>query len=110
MTSDNNSVTSEDLKNIHSELSNVISADVVTANSRLIFILATTLIVIYLGLISSVGVPLNVEEGLANAEFIDLPIDDDIPNSGDAQETAEQPDMDKSNESERESESYSDEN
>ncbi|CAI7722522.1 hypothetical protein, conserved [Plasmodium vivax] len=155
MTSDINSLAGEALKTIKDELPTAISADEAAANSGLILVLATTLMVIYIGLVFAVGVrikecfpsawlnnvpkncckmcariytyasllyipvhityimrnlpfhlppqlPVNQEEGAAPAEFIDLPIDDDIPHSGAAQETFEQPEINQSDESEKE--------
>ncbi|KMZ91846.1 hypothetical protein PVMG_00719 [Plasmodium vivax Mauritania I] len=102
MTSDINSLAGEALKTIKDELPTAISADEAAANSGLILVLATTLMVIYIGLVFAVGLPVNQEEGAAPAEFIDLPIDDDIPHSGAAQETFEQPEINQSDESEKE--------
>ncbi|EDL46301.1 hypothetical protein PVX_118675 [Plasmodium vivax] len=101
MTSDINSLAGEALKTIKDELPTAISADEAAANSGLILVLATTLMVIYIGLVFAVGLPVNQEEGAAPAEFIDLPIDD-IPHSGAAQETFEQPEINQSDESEKE--------
>ncbi|GAB68223.1 hypothetical protein PCYB_127880 [Plasmodium cynomolgi strain B] len=93
MTSDINSLAGEALNTINDELPNVISTDEATANSSFILILAITLIVIYIGLIFSVGLPLSQEEGAANLGFIDLPIDDEIPHSDAEQETFQQPEI-----------------
>ncbi|CAG9474060.1 hypothetical protein, conserved [Plasmodium vivax] len=56
MTSDINSLAGEALKTIKDELPTAISADEAAANSGLILVLATTLMVIYIGLVFAVGV------------------------------------------------------
>ncbi|CAA9989788.1 conserved Plasmodium protein, unknown function [Plasmodium knowlesi strain H] len=83
MSVDINSFASEALKTINNEFPNVLLADGVTANPGVIPVLAIALLVIYMGLMLSVGVPLNQGE-VVNPDYMFFPVDDEMSHSGTA--------------------------
>ncbi|KAI4836907.1 hypothetical protein MKS88_004714 [Plasmodium brasilianum] len=60
--SDPNSLQSNTLPEFTNQINNLVSTENAQANSKLLFVLATTLLVIYIGLMISVVLPVKQEE------------------------------------------------
>ncbi|GAW82722.1 hypothetical protein PGO_127200 [Plasmodium gonderi] len=111
MSSNNSSLASEALKNISNELPNVASIEDISSNPAVIFTLATTLLFIYIGIVLTVGFPVNQGDEASNDGCNNfLLIDDDDKYYDETQQTTEESENNQSKENEKEEKENSDEN
>ncbi|ANQ10066.1 Uncharacterized protein PCOAH_00047550 [Plasmodium coatneyi] len=93
MTSDINAMAGEALKTINNGLPNILSANEISPNRAIIFVLAITLLVMYMALVLTVGVPFNQGYEVVNPDYLFIIVDDDTSPSEIEQEISEQLEM-----------------